>query len=120
MGVGGYLILGPFSRDYGNDTNVYFSGQKKLCFVSLKCQSYRTTTQSNKRSADVSTQHICMQLYYKVELSDTLVSCCQYIYYIMDIVLSFVFSNESLQVDLGTSLSLNCLCMILVVIMPSL
>jgi len=40
-----------------------------------------TTTQ---RSADVSTQHGCnISCHFNVELSDVLVSCCQYVYCIM-------------------------------------
>ena len=39
-------------------------------------------TQSNKKSADVSTQHVC-NTNCNVELSDVFVSCCQYVYYIV-------------------------------------
>jgi len=39
-------------------------------------------TQSNKKSADISTEYVC-NTNCNDELSDVFVSCCQYVYYIV-------------------------------------
>ena len=52
---------------------------KKPCVICIKRQNYTATTRSNKRSADVSTQHV-RKISFIVELSDVLILGCRYVY----------------------------------------